>query len=274
MIQIISEFDNGKLFYNHCIKCGPNNQEYKTHYHDVFELIFIRSGGTAYLVDGESYPLHKNTLVFTRPSQPHFIQTDASFSYDRYNILFPREILPEDVLAKIPDNLHTINMQDNQITIQLFDKMDYYCRHLDNKELCVVIQSLIQEIIIGILIQVRTANGHIACEKHPVIEKAINYIDNNLLAIQNVEELCGELAVSKSYLYQLFISDLHTTPKKYIMQRRLNMARREMLSGAKATAVYMQCGFEDYSAFYRAYKKYFGYAPNQTNQLTPGTYLL
>ena len=274
MIKIISEFDNGKLFFNHCIKYSSDYREYTAHYHDVFELIFIKSGGTAYLIDGESYPIHKNTLVLSRPSHPHFIQTDEIAPYERHNILFPREILPDEILSKIPDNLHTVNIQDNQALIQLFDKMDYYCRCLDNSELCVVIQLLIQEIIIGILIHVRSTNGVAIPSKHPLTEKAITYIDNHLVDIQGIEELCDVLSVSKSYLYQLFTNDLHTTPKKYIMQRRLNMARREMLSGAKATVVYAQCGFEDYSSFFRAYKKYFGYAPNRTNQLTPGTYLI
>ena len=273
MIQIISEFGNGRVFFNHCVKSGSNYQEYKSHYHDVFELIFVKSGCPIYIIDGENYPLHKNTLVLSRPGQPHLIQTDEHSPYERYNILFSQEILPPEILQKIPSNLHTVNFQDNQIMIQLFDKMDYYCHHLENEELAMVIQSLIQEAIIGVLIHISAA-GDVLSGKHPLIQKAINYIDNNLVSIQNVEELCDELSISKSYLYQLFLHDLNMTPKRYIMQQRLNMARREMLSGAKATVVYAQCGFEDYSAFFRAYKKYFGYTPNQTNQLVPGTYLL
>lgn len=273
LIQIISEFDNGSLFFNHCIKSGTNHQEYKFHYHDVFELIFIKSGGTTYRIDGECFSLHKNMLVLSRPGQPHLIQTDENSTYERYNILFSREIFSAEILSKIPDNLHTVNFQDNQIMIQLFEKMDYYCHHLESEELAVVIRSLIQEIIIGVLIHISAA-GDVLSSKHPLIQKAINYIENNLVNIQSVEELCEELSISKSYLYQLFINDMNMTPKRYIMQRRLNMARREILSGAKATVVYAQCGFEDYSAFFRAYKKFFGYPPNQTTQFIPGTYLL
>jgi AraC-like DNA-binding protein len=51
------------------------------------------------------------------------------------------------------------------------------------------------------------------------------------------------------------------------MERRLNLARREIFLGAKATAVYTQCGFSDYSTFYRAFKQEFGISPRQFSQL-------
>ncbi|MBQ7026223.1 MAG: helix-turn-helix transcriptional regulator, partial [Peptococcaceae bacterium] len=47
-------------------------------------------------------------------------------------------------------------------------------------------------------------------------------------------------------------------------RRRLDLDRREILLRAKATAVFAQCGFADDSAFFRAYKKHFGYPPAVT----------
>ena len=46
-------------------------------------------------------------------------------------------------------------------------------------------------------------------------------------------------------------------------------ARQLILSGAAPTKVFAQCGFSDYSAFYRAYRKEFGISPAETPK-TPG----
>lgn len=62
------------------------------------------------------------------------------------------------------------------------------------------------------------------------------------------------------------MTDLKATPKRYITERRLSLARREILLGAKAAVISAQCGFSDYSAFFRAYKKHFGHSPTVTQQ--------
>lgn len=273
-IKIVSEFEDENLFYNHCIKYGANHQEHKPHYHDAYEIIFVRTCNVNYKIDDNTRELHKNTLVFTRPGQPHFIQYDDNSVYERHNLLFSVETIPESILSKIPSDLHTVNLGDNQLAIQLFEKMDYYCECLQGDALRTVMHALIQEIIICILIQSSAKSQFCTIKKHPLVEKTLEYIDDNLMNIPNIEDICETLSVSKSYLYQLFLNNLQMTPKRYITQRRLNFARQEILSGVKATAVYSLCGFADYSSFFRAYKKQFGYSPNETKKSVSGTYLL
>ncbi|MDE7212552.1 MAG: AraC family transcriptional regulator, partial [Lachnospiraceae bacterium] len=50
-------------------------------------------------------------------------------------------------------------------------------------------------------------------------------------------------------------------PWEYITIKRLNAAREKMRAGATAQSAGESCGYGDYSAFYRAYVKYFGCAP-------------
>ena len=265
-IQFVSEFEDGQLLYNHCVKLDQKQQDYRSHYHDMYEILFLKSGSVSYQADAEIFPLRKNMLVLTRPQQLHCIQINDDSPYDRYDLLFPRDMLPQTLFAKIPDDLHTVSFEANQLVIQLFEKMDYYCERLSGEELGRMLRGLAEEIIMNIVIHVSAKGRGGNCDRHPLTERALTYIEKNLLSIRDIEEICAELAVSKSYLYQLFLNDLDTTPKRYIVQRRLNLARREIVLGAKATAIYEQCGFTDYSAFFRAYKKHFGYPPIQTQQ--------
>ncbi|MBQ4557590.1 MAG: AraC family transcriptional regulator [Clostridia bacterium] len=53
-----------------------------------------------------------------------------------------------------------------------------------------------------------------------------------------------------------------TTPQCYINAKRLIFAKEKIKAGMPAGEVASSCGFSDYSSFYRAYKKYFSYAPS------------
>jgi len=55
---------------------------------------------------------------------------------------------------------------------------------------------------------------------------------------------------------------MQISPKRYITAKRLALAQREICSGGKPTEVCLECGFADYSAFYRAYVAHFGKKPS------------
>lgn len=263
-IQYRSEYVNDVLLYNHCIKMEQEPGGYRTHYHDKYEILFIKEGAVAYQIGETRHTLSKYSLVFTRPNVPHRICIDGESAYDRYDCLFDRKLVPDTVLAKIPDTVHVLNFEANPIVIQLFEKMDYYCENLRGEDLGRLLSALVAEVVTNILIQISSAKAEF--ERNPLTGRVIDYIDENILSVGDMDALCAALSISKSYLYQIFLQDLNTTPKRYIVEKRLNMARREILLGAKAAAVYSQYGFSDYSAFFRAYKKYFGYSPAATQK--------
>jgi AraC-like DNA-binding protein len=54
----------------------------------------------------------------------------------------------------------------------------------------------------------------------------------------------------------------HTTPQKWLTQKRLELARREIgEKKRKPSDVYLEAGFENLSHFTYAFKKHFGYTP-------------
>ena len=134
---------------------------------------------------------------------------------------------------------------------------------LPEKELGMVLLNLICEVLINVMLD----SGQESAESvgiDPIVSRALAYIDENLLQISGIDEICRELYVSKSHLHHLFVSQMGESPKKYIVRKRLEMAHRELTLGAAATEIYASCAFSDYSSFFRAYKNHFGYSPAQT----------
>ncbi len=263
-VQFISEYEDSTFVFNHCIKTEQMQQDYHPHYHDLYEIVFVKDGDISYLTEETTCPVHKNSLILTRPRQQHCIRIDKNTPYDRYNLLFSSNEMCMNFLGKLPENLSVVCCDSNSLVVQLFEKMDFYCEKLGGGELGKILRTLTEEILLNIHLQLSEASEKSLAAKHPITLSAIAYIEDHLTTLAGVEPICRHLGVSRTYLYQIFQSDLEITPKRYIMERRLNLARQEIFLGAKATAVYTQCGFSDYSTFFRAYKKHFGYPPTGT----------
>ena len=264
-VQFKSEYEDGELFYNHCLKTEQAQRDYRPHYHDLYEILFIRDGDISYLTENAVWPIRKNSLIFVRPGVQHCIRIDRDTPYDRYDLLFKADTFCPELLKKIPTDVHVVSFESNQLVIQLFEKLDFYCQNLKKKELGRLLQSLTEELLLNIWLQVQAARSSGDIRKHPLTLQATAYIEENLLTLTDIGTVCRKLGISRSYLYQLFREDLHTTPKHYILERRLNLARQEIFLGASASSVSAQCGFSDYSTFFRAYKRHFGYAPTETH---------
>ena len=69
--------------------------------------------------------------------------------------------------------------------------------------------------------------------------------------------------ISKAQLWRSFKETTGYSPWNYITLKRLIKAKQLIESGEAPTKIFSECGFSDYTTFYRAYKKHFGHSPNQ-----------
>ena len=90
-----------------------------------------------------------------------------------------------------------------------------------------------------------------------------HYIDNHLSDPLTLEQICEHFYISKSQINRNFKTNLGTTVGDYILTKRLVMAKTMIQHGQKPSSVYLQCGFNDYSTFFKAYKKKFEHSPKE-----------
>ena len=68
--------------------------------------------------------------------------------------------------------------------------------------------------------------------------------------------------MSKNHLTAIFKRAAGTTVARYILYKRMTIARKELAEGTPAAEAAIKAGFGDYSSFFRAYRKMFGCAPS------------
>ena len=79
----------------------------------------------------------------------------------------------------------------------------------------------------------------------------------------SLDALAGELFVSKYHLSHAFSREVGVSVYRYILMRRLMMARQLLTAGEPAGQVCRSCGFADYTSFYRAFKSEYGISPRE-----------
>lgn len=98
----------------------------------------------------------------------------------------------------------------------------------------------------------------------PILDSLLTYVNNNLEQNLSLDDLASYANVSKRHINNLFKKHLHVTPNNYIVQARLNLAKRLIIyTRDELTAISKKCGFNNYSYFANVFKKYCGMSPLQ-----------
>ncbi|MBR2432538.1 MAG: helix-turn-helix domain-containing protein, partial [Clostridia bacterium] len=70
-----------------------------------------------------------------------------------------------------------------------------------------------------------------------------------------LDDIAKYTSRSKSSFCHLFESKMNISPKQYILQKKLALASKLIDEGVPHTVAAMQVGYENYSNFYRLYRK-------------------
>ena len=90
----------------------------------------------------------------------------------------------------------------------------------------------------------------------------VSYVNRHLFEPLSLGSISRTFSLSTSQVSRLFKEATGTSLWDYVSMKRLLSARARLLRGDSAQAACLACGFSDYSAFYRAYRKRFGCAPS------------
>lgn len=91
----------------------------------------------------------------------------------------------------------------------------------------------------------------------------IRYISEHPAEDLSIKRLAEIGNVSPSFLTHSFKKEMGISLHRYVTQRRLIYARERIATGEKPSKIFTECGFSDYSSFYKAYLNYFDTPPSK-----------
>jgi len=267
IIKSISYFRNEMICQGHSSHTFPEDKYFSMHTHDICEIIYLNSGDASAIIDGNIYKLTKDSLVIFRADVPHRIRIDGSETpYERHNILFDENALANGIFNKIPKSTVMIDCSGKNAIKELFKKIDAYYEKFGNDDLDILIPNVIEEIIYNMYLE---SDGSIDNSSilHPMVSEAVEYINKHYTEDISVDDISQKMHITKSHLHHLFSEYLNITPKKYINLKRLAKAQKMIKSGEQPSQIYIECGFSEYSTFFRNYSNHFGYTPSQREDI-------
>ena len=253
------------ISYNHTVTDKATPELFTYHSHDRYEIIFLIKGNMKYIAEGRGYDLEVGDLILTRAGVFHSIFPSETTHYDRYDAIINERLIPKSIRDKIPKMKDVFRCAGCERIFELFAKLDFYYGKFSEDEYNRLTFNVIEEIIFNLtLLDEDGERGSV----NPLIDKATAYIREHLTEIKGIEEISSALYITKSHLHHIFIKELRMTPAKYILSKRLILAEKKLRRGAKPTEIYAECGFEDYTTFFRNYKKYFGSSPSVATDIS------
>ena len=205
-----------------------------------------------------------------QPAESHYIEVDLKQPYERKMIHFDMSVLrtvdPKgNLLAPILDrnpgkqNLYKPFLFRGGSGGHYFDTMFNW----DSDPRVSIFVGLV-----SLLHELCTLKGKLAEEPMMAPDtmeyRILQYLNQNIAQPITLQNICQQFFISRSQLYRLFRGATGVTVKRYLTVKRLVYARQRIEAGEAASSVYLQCGFNDYSCFYRAYVKYFGAPPTKS----------
>lgn len=99
------------------------------------------------------------------------------------------------------------------------------------------------------------------------IQKAINYIEENLEEELNYESVAKEIGMSSFYFHRIFSAIVGISPTEYIRNRRLTCAADELIRGnSNILDIAIKYNFGSNESFTRAFTRFHGIAPKMARE--------
>ncbi|MCG8502048.1 MAG: AraC family transcriptional regulator [Firmicutes bacterium] len=263
--------------FHHSITAPPPNPA--IHIHDCYEIYYFLSGDVTYYIEGQTYQLKPNDLLIINNRELHRPLFNSDQPYERITIHFRPEYVSffqtseYSLLSYFEKRkLGHYNKGAAEEVLEYgidryFDQIEHYVKE-DAAESPIMIRTLFVQMLIR-LSKIFTYTKNIvfkASEYDKKIAAILDYINTHLHEKITLNMLEQIFFVNKYYLCHIFKKNTGFTVMEYVTYKRI-MKAKELL--ALKTPVIETChtvGFNDYSNFYKVFKKIVGTSPRNFMQ--------
>lgn len=241
----------------------PGSGELGWHYHNCYELLYFLRGDADYQIQHNHYTLRPHSLLVIKPGEYHTMRVNSGRQLERIVVRFRDDNRPPEIQATLRSMGSFYSIPGTRLSEEIL-QVDKYCKDIQQGVSRDILISQLQ-IILSYLCNsddLQQPADSVDCGA----ELIISFISNNLSSIHCLDDICKNVHMSRSTVQKLISDYLQTPIMSYVRTQKCVLARNLLQQGHSATEVCMQCGFQNYSTFYRAYRQEFGIPPSRISQ--------
>ncbi len=260
-------------FSTYHIENAGRSFQIPVHWHDEFEIIYVRSGFLTVSISGESYIGKTGEAFVVSPGNLHLMGAQTG-TVDYYTFLFPLKYI----------SFRTDDMLDEKLLEPLNSGHLMICPRVKDtaKELCEQLIEIYEEkkdeSVSKITTQVRTKiillqfilemwkKGFViendTSGRNTVEKEMVSYIQQNFTGKISLREFGEQFHLSEKYISRYFKEHFHITLSQYVTYLRLEHAKQLLQdTDIPVTDVAMQSGYQNVSYFIRSFQKAYAVSP-------------
>ena len=279
--ETVQKFNTRQYMVSHTFEIFHYRDAYLNevalHHHDFYEIYYFLNGNVNYIIEGRNYRLSPGDLLLISPLELHqpLIQAEKH-PYERIVLWIDKAFIEQysadacsltrcfDVSAPDHSNVLRLTAQQRQRIADLLERL-----LAESSTANYGSELMMNGLLVEFLVEVNrisasgTAQPDPESRSAPLVAEVLDYINEHYHEPLTLDSLAARFFVSKYHLLHEFNRHVGTSVYRYIIQRRLIIARQMLADGLAPTDVYQQCGFGDYANFYRAFKAEYHMSPKE-----------
>ena len=243
------------------------------HWHDEFEIIYVKSGFLTVSISGENYIGKPGDAFVVSPGNLHFMGSQTG-NVDYFTFLFPLKYISFRTDDILDDKLlELLNSGHLMISPEIEDTVKEQCEQLveiygakKEESQSKITAQIKTKIILSQFILKLWKKGFIVendtSGKNTVEKEMVSYIQQNFTGKILLKEFGKQFHLSEKYISRYFKEHFHITISQYVTYLRLEHAKQLLQdTDIPVTEVAMQSGYQNVSYFIRSFKKTYGMSP-------------
>lgn len=245
-----------------------SNRNFFLHSHDFYEILLFLQGDSSYIIEGNTYKLNPYDLIIQRKNEMHRVYHNSNAIYERAILSVEPEFfeafnckeLEEEFLRQTNGSMNKIDAE-LCVSSGLYDAFLRLQKYSNNfKETYTPVVSAVITEILYLINNVKLFSKDDTSDSQ--LKSIISYINSNFTNEISLDELAEQFYISKYHLCRIFKEGTGITVYNYITNKRLMRVKELKNEGHSMGESAMLAGFGNYSSFYRAHQKTYGYAPS------------
>lgn len=267
-----------RTYTDKTVSCSVSTSEdltltQKDHYHNFYQIYYITKGSLMHSVNGHFVRLTRGDCFIIPPAVTHRIEIDPAtsgfYSFSFYDTFLLKDEMQQSIIQRLFSDLTPNGILGRltltpEETIRMDGLMRFAKEEFDGAQLG--FECILSAILTSILVLLARAYEREECDfKHNnAVLTSIEYIKQHYSEPLLARDLANRVFLSEATFYRVFKRATGQSFKSYLTMVRIRSACSLLKKRAiPITQVAYQCGYGNYSSFYRAFYQQMQMSPIQ-----------